>query len=271
MNHRDPLDANRAYHDRVARKYDEIYRSARWERFYEISWSGIKPYIPSDLRAPLCDLGCGTGKYGLRLAKSGYSVTLSDLSRGMMDVCRDKAELAGFHERCKFIKADIMDLGEFEREHYELAIAQGDPLSFATHPPKALKEISRILRPGGVLVASLDQTLAAIDHYVEKLDLDGLETLLKTGEMEWLANDPSERFPVHTFTPERLRTMFEHAGFEVLDIFGKTALPFKKLETLFEDDAAAERLMALEKKLCRLPSAMGRASHLQIAARKPKK
>ena len=35
------------------------------------------------------------------------------------------------------------------------------------------------------------------------------------------------------------------------------------------DDDIAECIMALEKKLCRLPSAMGRASYLQIAARKP--
>jgi hypothetical protein len=90
---------------------------------------------------------------------------------------------------------------------------------------------------------------------------------VRGGEMEWLAHDANERFPVHTFTPERLKDMFETAGFEVIDLFGKTVLPFKKLEPLFEDDEKAERLLALEKKLCRIPSAMGRASHLQITAR----
>ena len=266
---RTDLEANEAYHDRVAHRYDDVYANSRWDRFYEISWAGVKPYIPSDLRAPIVDLGCGTGKYGLRLAKSGYSVLLSDLSRGMLEVCRQKAPALGVENRVTYLKADVMDLSELPRNHFALAIAQGDPLSFAEQPAKALKEVSAILRPGGVLVASLDQTLAAIDHYVEKSDLDGLEKLLKSGDMEWLAREEDERFPVHTFTPERLRTLFEKAGFEVLDIYGKTVLPFKKLEPLFENDEYAERLMALEKKLCRIPSAMGRASHLQIAARKP--
>jgi ubiquinone/menaquinone biosynthesis C-methylase UbiE len=262
-------EPNEAYHDRVARRYDEIYKGPRWERFFEISWSGIKPYIPSDLRAPIVDLGCGTGRYGIRLAKSGYTVTLSDLSRGMLEICRQKAAALGIEERVDFVKADVMDLSALPRNHYALAIAQGDPLSFTENAARALKEIWKILRPGGVLSASLDQTLAAIDHYAEKSDLDGLERLLKTGEMEWLANDEKERFPVHTFTAERLRALFENAGFEVLDLFGKTVLPFKKMEALFEDDAAAERIMALEKKYCRVLSAMGRASHLQIAVRKP--
>jgi ubiquinone/menaquinone biosynthesis C-methylase UbiE len=111
----------------------------------------------------------------------------------------------GLEERATFVKADVMDLSALPREHFALAIAQGDVLSFATQPAKALKEVRRILRPAGVLVASLDQTLAAIEHYVEKADVEGLEKLLRGGEMEWLARDAAERFPVHTFTAERLR------------------------------------------------------------------
>ncbi len=262
-------DPNESYHDRIAHRYDEIYKSRRWELYFELSWAGVKPHVPADLRAPIIDLGCGTGRYGLRLAKSGYAVTLSDLSRGMLDASRNKAVQMGVESRVHFVKADVMDLSELPRDHYALAIAQGDPFSFAANPARAVKETWKVLRPGGVVVASLDATHAAMDHYVEKNDLDGLERLVKSGTMEWLANDESERFPVHTFTPEKLRALFEGAGFEVLDIFGKTVLPFKKLERIFEeDDSAAERILALEKKLCRIPSAMGRASHLQIAAKR---
>jgi ubiquinone/menaquinone biosynthesis C-methylase UbiE len=259
---------NEDYHNRIAHRYDHVYSGPRWERYFELSWAGIKQYIPSDLRAPIVDLGCGTGRYGLRLAKSGYDVTLSDLAHEMLEVCRQKAVSMDVEERVTFVKADVMELSALPREHFALALAQGDPLSFAEHPPKALKEIAKLLRPKAVLVASVDATLAAIDHYVEKSDLDGLEKLLQRGEMEWLAHEAHERFPVHTFTPEKLRALFEHAGFEMLDLFGKTVLPFKKLEALFADEASAERIMALERKLCRVPSALGRASHLQIAARK---
>jgi len=261
-------DANERYHDRVSHKYDEIYVGSRWDVWYDLSFQPMKNYIPKDLRAPVLDLGCGTGKYGLRIAKSGYSVTLSDLSQGMLEVSRQKATAYNLIDRVTFSKNDVMDLSSMPRDHFALAIAQGDVLSFATHPPKALKEIRKVLRPDGILVASLDQTLAAIDHYVEKLDLDGLEKLIKHGEMEWLARDLNERFPVHTFTPESLRAMFEHAGFEVLDVFGKTVLPMKKLAALLDDEQQAERIIAIEKKLCRMPSAMGRASHLQITAKR---
>jgi ubiquinone/menaquinone biosynthesis C-methylase UbiE len=261
------LQANRQYHERVAARYDDIYSGARWEAWHELSWEALKPHIPSDLRAPIIDLGCGTGRYGLRLAKSGYTVTFSDLAENMLEAARRKAAEQDLTERCSFLRADVMDLSAFPREHFALAIAQGDPLSFATYPPKALKEIRRLLRPRGVLVASVDQTYAALAHYAEKNDLEGLGRLLRRGEMEWLAHEQDERFTVHTFTVEGLRELLDQAGFEVLDIFGKTVLPFKKLEPLFDDPEATRKILALEKKLCRKPSAMGLASHLQFAAR----
>jgi len=261
------LQANRQYHERVASRYDDIYSGPRWDAWYALSWDGLKPYIPSDLRAPVIDLGCGTGRYGLRLAKSGYSVTFSDLAEKMLEATRRKAAEQHPAVRCTFLRADIMDLSAFPADHFALAIAQGDVLSFARHPYKALKEVRRLLRPDGVLVASVDQTYAALSHYAEKNDVTGLQRLVQRGEMEWLAREREERFTVHTFTVETLRETLERAGYEVLDLFGKTVLPFKKLEPLFQNRTAARKVLALEKKLCRKASALGLASHLQVAAR----
>ena len=265
---RNKITANEAYHDRIAARYDDIYASPRWDLWHELSWKALKAYLPADLRAPVLEVGCGTGKYGLRIAKSGYAVTLTDLSQGMLEVSRRKAAAMGLAARVTFQKQDVADLAALPREHYALVIAQGDVLSFAAEPARAIKEIRQALRPQGVVVASVDQTLAALDHYAEKQDLDSLEKLARSGEMEWLAHDRAERFPVHTFTLEELRAAFEKAGFQVLDVFGKTVLPLKLLEPLLADPRLRERIAALEKKLCRLPSAMGRASHLQLAARK---
>jgi hypothetical protein len=64
-------DASRRYHDRVARQYDSIYDDPYWEFHDELTWRLIKPFLPRDAAARCADLGCGTGKWGLRLLKSG--------------------------------------------------------------------------------------------------------------------------------------------------------------------------------------------------------
>src|SRR5213594_3623558 len=67
-------DRSRRYHDRMARQYDAIYEDPYWEFHDELTWRTIKPHLPQNQSAECCDLGCGTGKWGLRLLKSGYSV-----------------------------------------------------------------------------------------------------------------------------------------------------------------------------------------------------
>ena len=40
---------------------------------------------------PVLELGCGTGRVAVALAKAGFRVTAVDVSPGMLDVCRAKA------------------------------------------------------------------------------------------------------------------------------------------------------------------------------------
>src|SRR5947208_13446075 len=85
-------DRSRRYHDRVARQYDAIYDDPYWHFHDELTWRSIKPHLPRDLSAACCDLGCGTGKWGLKLLKSGFATTFVDHSAAMIEQVREKLE-----------------------------------------------------------------------------------------------------------------------------------------------------------------------------------
>jgi hypothetical protein len=127
----------------------------------------------------------------------------------------------------------------------------------------------RISKPGGVVIATADNKLAALDHYVERGNLDALEAFVKTGRTQWLTADERERFELTTFTPATLRRLFESARFEVLSLSGKTIIPVRQNKILLEQPDAVERLLRLEQDLSRDPAAAARAGHLQVVARKP--
>jgi ubiquinone/menaquinone biosynthesis C-methylase UbiE len=262
-------DPSRRYHDRVAGQYDAIYDDLYWQFHDELTWRTIKPHMPRDLSSKCIDLGCGTGKWGLRLLKTGLATTFVDHSPGMIDQARAKAEALGPKaKKATLLVADIVDLSVLGDGQFDLTLAMGDPLSICSDPSRAVREMFRIARAGGVVIATADNKLAALDHFVERGDLDALEEFVRTGRTHWLTAREQERFELHMFTPQSLRKMFEKGGFEVLDLAGKTILPLRKSQRMLDQPGAMERLLRLEQGLAAAETAAARASHLQIVARK---
>src|SRR5258706_3400002 len=256
-----PRDGSRRYHDRVARQYDAIYDDPYWEFHDEFTWRAIKPHVPRDLTAQCLDLGCGTGKWGLKLLKSGFATTFVDHAAAMIEQARAKVEAMGNKaKKATLVVADIVDLKPALADgQFSLTLAMGDPLSICSDALAAAREMYRVSKPGGVVIATADNKLAAIDHFVERGNLDALEEFVNSGRTNWLTADERERFELTTFTPASLRKLFEKAGFEVVDVVGKTIIPVRDNKHLLTFPGAVERLLEMEKTLAKDSAAAGRA------------
>ena len=267
--HNASADKSRRYHDRVARQYDAIYDDPYWHFHDELTWRMVKPHLPRDASAACADLGCGTGKWGLKLLKSGFATTFVDNAAAMIEQARQKAEeLGAKSKRATFVVADIVEMTEVPSQAFGLIVAMGDPLSICSDPQRAANEMFRTSAPGGVVIATADNKLAALDHLVERGSLDALEQFVRTGRTQWLTADERERFELTTFTPASLRRLFERAGFEGVEVAGKTIVPVRQNKHLLTHQDAVRRLMALEEELARDPTAAARAGHLQVVARR---
>lgn len=103
------------------------------------------PEVLGDIRdLKVLDLGCGSGRYSLKLAKAGAIVTGIDISSGMLE----KAELKTKDYKVEFIKHDIQSSLPFEDNSFDMVIA-----SLVFEHIKDLSgifiEIKRVLKPGG--------------------------------------------------------------------------------------------------------------------------
>lgn len=262
--------ASRRYHDRVAAKYDRIYDDPYWDFHDQLTWRNLKPFLPRNMADQCLDLGCGTGKWGLKLLKSGFPTTFVDHSHSMIEQTRAKTLALGPKaSKATLLVADIIDLSPLPSNSYSLALAMGDPLSICSEPPQAVREISRLLKPGGIVIATADSKTAALDHFLLNGDLHGLEAFVRSSRTQWLTDDARERFHLTMFTPATLRALFEKAGLTVISVLGKTILPIRKHQSILQREGALERLLALECELAKDESTAANASHLQITARKP--
>jgi len=267
-------DASQKYHDRVARRYDSIYDDAFWDFHDRITWNHIKPHLPKTF-APVMDLGCGTGKWGLKLLKMGYPTTFVDHSGQMLMQVREKLEqwaqqpdLAAKAAKATVQQADAVDLGAFAREQFALVVGMGDVVCICSDPAKCLGQVAALLQPGGLFIFTVDNALAALDHFVESGNAEAMGSFIKTGRTHWLTSNSAEQFPVQMFRPAQIEHLTASRGFEVLSMIGKTVIPARRNKKFFEQDNGIERLVELEMLLAKEPTAVARASHIQIVARK---
>src|SRR5260221_2066869 len=63
------------------------------------------------------EVGCGTGRHTVKLARQKNEVTAIDLSGGMLDVARSKKELAGV----QFLEGDFLDI-PFPKAGFDMVI-----------------------------------------------------------------------------------------------------------------------------------------------------
>lgn len=264
------------YHDRVAGIYEGIYESsAYWELYFTLTWRHMRRFLPrcnarASSRPRILDVGCGTGRWGLKLIEAGYQVDFLDISQKMLDQVSLRLDRQPPDYEVRLIHADLADLSLIDVPPYDAILGQGDPLSHCADPDNAMREMTRLLMPGGIMIQSVDNRCGAIDHFAEKGDLQALVSFLDTGVTEWLSHEEEERFLLHTFTPEGLRSLFTKHGYETLSVIGKTILPLRACEKSgspllqHRDD-----IIRIEESLHTQEAMLGRASHLEIAARKP--
>lgn len=266
---REPVEK---YHDRVAGIYDTIYeRKPYWEAVFELTWKHILKFLPRDQSTRCLDVGCGTGRWGLKLLKTGYDTDFLDISLKMLEQVRKKLEAGeggNRQYRPLLYHASIDDLSEVPDGAYGFVVGQGDPLNCAQRPEKALKELERVLKPGGVMLMSVDNRYAGIYHYFRENDLAGLREFIRTGVTNWVTDDDSERYPMTMFTPEGIRKMLAKRGLELLDLRGKCVLPLRRFAETLEDKEKRAELLKLEESLCRVEALLGGAAHLEFVVRK---
>jgi ubiquinone/menaquinone biosynthesis C-methylase UbiE len=163
----------------------------------------IEQEIESDKSKRILDIGCGTGRHAVELAKRGYTVTGVDLSESQLQRAREKAAEAGV--AIQWEQGDARSL-KFQNE-YEVAlnICEGgfalmetDEMNFSI-----LQGTARALKSGGKYIVTTLNALFPLVHSLEEF---------------MNANAVAGTSSRHAFDTMTLR---DHSTFEVADDDGR--------------------------------------------------
>lgn len=233
------------YFDANAREWSDLYRraqrvndlvlAARRDRAVEL----LSRSLPAGAR--VMDAGCGAGLTALALVQRGFHVHGIDVSQRMLDCCAENFAEHGIPpERYELSRTDVVR-GGFEPETFDGIAALGF-LQYQRDELEALRQLWRVLRPGGVLVVTgptqrrLSELFgAARYYYVARASVARLVRRARgpaaprpappaSAQASGSASTngtaaPSaqhhllERISVHAYSPARFRALLEQAGF----------------------------------------------------------
>jgi 2-polyprenyl-3-methyl-5-hydroxy-6-metoxy-1,4-benzoquinol methylase len=115
----------------------------------------------------ILDVGCGTGRHSIELARRGYKVTGIDLSESQLAKARENAAKAKVE--IDFSKQDARDFNFHETYDVAIMLCEGsfplmetDEMNFAI-----LQNISNSLKPGGKLIFTTLNGLFPLFHSVK--------------------------------------------------------------------------------------------------------
>lgn len=177
----------------------------------------------------LLDIGCGGGLISEPMARLGAAVTGADAAAENIEVARLHAEQSGLAIDYRAVTAESL-LAEGAQFDVVLAL---EIVEHVADPQQFLTTCARLLRPGGVLIAStLNRTPQSFAAAI--VGAEWVMRWLPRGTHAW------SRF----IRPDELAGMFEAAGVRVVDRAGMVFNPLGWSWSLSRRDLAVNYLMA---------------------------
>jgi len=267
-----PRQSSVAHFDSAAAEWRDVYEDEtldgtiyRDRMAAAAAWVDQEPALPG---ARALDIGSGAGLMTTALARRGYGVDAIDTSSAMVDLTIARAAEEGLGRSVSAQVADIHDL-PFAEGSFDLLVALG-VLPWIDDSAGALREVARVLRPGGRTILSVDSR-ARLNFLLEPRLNPFLHRVRQARNYVRRRGKPPAAIRVHCHWPSTLDRYVSAAHLEAVAERSLGFGPFTLTGRRLFDDATGRRLHRRLQSLSDrgVPGLRGTGSHYLVLARKP--
>ncbi|MFT5086174.1 MAG: ubiquinone/menaquinone biosynthesis C-methylase UbiE [Candidatus Latescibacterota bacterium] len=197
-------DKVRRYFDGAAERFDAIYRSdksvgqklidglfrgvihRRFELTFELLGS------PEGKR--VLDVGCGSARYAVELARRGAEVVGLDFAAGMVELAQEAANEAGIADRCHFEQCDFLTWSD--PGHFDICLAIGF-FDYIDNPGVFLQQMRALEPQQCVFSFPIRWTLRTLPRWL-RLNANGC--------------------PVYFYSADQVESLMRESGWEHVEV-----------------------------------------------------
>jgi len=191
-----PCGAKFAAAEPGTKKFFELVEAHRYEKESHIP---LAAGFSSSAGQRVLEIGCGLGTDGVQFAKAGADYTGVDLTAAAVDLARKNFELRGLPGVFQVADAERLD---FPESSFDVVYSHG-VLHHTPDTQRAIKEVHRVLKPGGRAIVMLYHR----DSYNYAVNIR-LFRRVGAGLLRW--NGGMQL--VHRLTGEPVESLAEHAA-----------------------------------------------------------
>jgi SAM-dependent methyltransferase len=255
-------------------EWERLRKDAAGRVSFEIHLRFLDEYLSPGAR--VLEAGAGPATFTQHMARRGARLTVTDLSPVQLADNRQRITAAGLGDAVEeFVVADVRDLSRWADGSFDLAVAYGGPLSYVFEDAAAaLRELLRVTRPGGAVVASLMSTLGSYRYFISEVaDLiaaygdDASDAVLRTGDLRPV--QPTGHVCM-MYRAEQIPGLVAQAGGVLAGLSASNWSSLgdpRALARLEADPAHWARFLDNEAWTCRQPGCLDGGTHLIFAAR----
>ncbi len=256
------IQSDRNFDDLTTRFARNIYGSAKGEIRLAIVWEHLLQSIPAlsegkPLR--ILDAGCGLGQMGLRLARLGHELVLSDLSEKMLEETGllfekelPKAKIELLHQPVQALH--VQNLGQFDLILFHAV------LEWLAEPEKTLNHLTHLIKPGGNLSLMFYNRDALVFRNL-------IRGNWRKAESDHLQGDEGGLTPYHPLCLEEVQNWLETWQFEILSRAGVRVV-YDYMERRIRDQRPIEEIVRIEMKYAQHEPYLHLGRYLHLVAQK---
>lgn len=219
-----PENTKEYYNKAAEKEWERLAKNRMGELIYNVHLDILKRYITD--KDYVIELGAGGGRYTKEIVKMAGLLTTSDLSPVQVKVNKNKMKSLKLDTEIEeFKQLDIVAMPQIKDEMYDVVVCIGGALNYLFDREKdGIREMLRILRPGGKLILGVMSKIGSLMYYMdsmaqekERFGIEATKWLFETGIQD------EEHYPVpskhylHMMTSSELNELLADEPVKILE------------------------------------------------------